>query len=133
MVTVQGVLLPTESLVTVQVREDKTGVVHRAKLTVWEDVPNVAVTAPVVSVVMLPTAALNDWAELAAGTRILAGTVMRADVELNVTVVSVGAGCESVAVQILVAPESVLLGLQKSELTRTGAMSGTVAVLEDEL
>jgi hypothetical protein len=63
----------------------------------------------------------------------LAGTVIRVEVELNVTVVAVGAGCDSVAVHELVAPDITALGLQVRDVTSTGATRATVTDCDEPL
>jgi hypothetical protein len=62
-----------------------------------------------------------------------AGTVIRVDVELNVTVMAVGAGCDNVAVHELVAPDITALGLQVSDVTSTGATRATVTDCDEPL
>jgi len=75
----------------------------------------------------LPMLALNAELEFPAVMTMLAGTVIRVDVELSVTVVAVEAGCDSVAVHELVAPDVALLGLQLSDVRRTEAVRAIVA------
>ena len=90
-------------------------------------------TEPVVSAVMLPMLALKPIVSFPEAMTMLAGTVIRADAELNVTVVLVGAGCDSVAVHELVAPDITPLGLQASDVTSTGAIRGIVTDCDEPL
>ena len=88
---------------------------------------------PAVSVPMLPILALKPTLEFPVVMTTLAGIVIRLDVELNVIVVSVGAGCDSVAVHEITAPDITPLGVQDSEVTSTGAMRGTVDDCDEPL
>jgi hypothetical protein len=92
-----------------------------------------AMTEPGASAVMLPIVALKVAEVVPGDTGMLAGTVIKGDVEVSATVVPFGAGCDTVAVQELVAPDITPLGLQASEVTRTGAFRGTVADCEEPL
>jgi len=125
-VTVHALLEPAAGLVGTQANEDKTGVDQSVKLAVWDDVPSVAVTEPVASALMLPILALKAPVVFPAVMTMLAGTVIRADVELNVTVVLVRAGCDSAAVHELVAPDITPLGLHASDVTSIGAINEIV-------
>jgi hypothetical protein len=126
MVTVHVLVEPAVKLVGAQVSEDRTGLDQSVKLAVWDDVPSVAVIDPVASALMLPILALKAPVVFPAVITMLAGTVIRADVELNVTVVLVGAGCDSAAVHELVAPDITPLGLQASDVTSIGAINEIV-------
>ena len=96
--------------------------------------PSVAVTEPVILAIMLPIMLTLKVAEaFPAVMTMLAGAVIRGDVELNVTVVTVGAGCDSVAVHELVAPEITALRLQVSDVTSTGAIRVTVTDCDEPL
>jgi len=82
---------------------------------------------------MLPMLALNAKVAFPPAMTTLTGTVIRLDVELNVTVVAVGAGCDSVAVHELAAPDITALGLQVSDVTSTGATRATVTDCDEPL
>jgi hypothetical protein len=82
---------------------------------------------------MLPILALKPIVVFPAVMTMLAGTVIRADVDPNVTVVLVGAGCDSVAVHELIAPDITPVGLQASEVTSIGAIRGIVTDCDDPL
>jgi hypothetical protein len=88
---------------------------------------------PVVLALMLPMLALKASVAFPAATTMLAGTVIRVDVDLTVTVVAVGAACDSAAVQELVAPEIALLGLHVSDVTSTGAIRAIVTDCDEPL
>ena len=88
---------------------------------------------PVVLALTLPMLALKVEVALPAGMTMLAGTVIRVDVELNVTVVAVGAGCDSVAVHELVAPDVAALGLHVSDVRTTEALKAIVADCDEPL
>ena len=82
---------------------------------------------------MLPMLALKATVALPAVMTMLEGTVITADVEINVTVVAVEAGCDTVAMHELVAPDVTPLGLQVSEVTSNGAFKATVTDCDEPL
>jgi hypothetical protein len=132
-VAVQAVPVPTASFVLTHVTDNNDGVDHSVNVAPCDDAPTVAVTVPVVSAGMLPMLALKAFVALPVVTTMLAGTVIRAEVELSVTVVSVGAGCERVAVHELVTPDITPFGAQTTEVTSTGATSVIVTDCNDPL
>jgi hypothetical protein len=79
------------------------------------------VTEPVASEITPPILAVKVEVALPAGMTMLAGTVIKLDVELNATVVAVAAFRDSVTVHELVAPDIRPIGLQASEVTDTEA------------
>jgi hypothetical protein len=103
------------------------------KLAVWDDVPSVAVTEPVVFALMAPILALKTAAAFPAAMTTPAGIVIRVDVELNVTVVAAGADCDNVTVHELVAPDTTAVGLQTSDVTNVGAIRAIVTDCDDPL
>ena len=84
---------------------------------------------------MVPIIAVKAAAEFPAVTTMLAGTAIREDVELKVTVVFAGAGPDSVARHVLVAPDIKPLGLQVSEVrsSEDAAVRGTVTDWDEPL
>jgi hypothetical protein len=84
------------------------------------------VIAPVESALMLPILALKVAVLFPAAITMLVGTAIRADVELNVTVVGMAAGCDTVAVHELIIPDITPLGLQVNEVTSMVAVRGIV-------
>ena len=106
---------------------------HKVKLAVWDEAPIVAVTEPTASAAMLPILALKAAEVVPGGTGMLAGTVIKGEVDVSVTVVPVGAGWDTVAVQALVAPDMTPLGLQVRDVTKTGALRGITTDCEELL
>lgn len=90
-------------------------------------------TEPGVSAVMLPIVALKLMLAFPAAMTMLAGTVIRAGVELNVIVVLARAGCDSITVHKLVAPDITPVGLQANDVTSTGAIREIVADCDESL
>jgi hypothetical protein len=86
-----------------------------------------------VSAVMLPILALKLMVAFPAAMTMLGGTVIKADVELNVIVVLAGGGCDSVAVHELVASDITPLGLQINDVTSTGAIREIVTACDEPL
>jgi hypothetical protein len=133
MVAVQVVPPPPVTLVVAQESEDKAGVDHRVKLADWEEAPIVAVTEPAASAAMLPIVALKVAEVVPGCTGMLAGTVINGEVDVSARVVPFGAGCDTVAVQELIAPDIAPLGLQARDVTKTGALRGITTDCEELL